>query len=286
MNRIIIPICLLFLNILSHAQDKIVLNVTYTFAYVRDLENKGDPYTADMVLSLGKHNSRYCSEKLFNERDATAQREKARQRQQQDPPRGPQVTVSGGPLLIVNDHGAIINEEITKDLPGQKLIVNAVLGFKNYTVETAMPKINWEIKSEKKTIGGYSCQLAVGAYGNRTYNAWFAPDLPFQNGPWKLSGLPGLILEAKDTANEVSFTFKELSRTTDPEETTRSFLNNERSIPVRLNAYNRAKAEFEVDPEAVMTALAPNAKLMVKNIDDPQSKTVKKIKRYNPIEIN
>lgn len=35
---------------------------------------------------------------------------------------------------------------------------------------------------------------------------WYTLDLPYNDGPWKLSGLPGLIMKADDTKGDYSFT--------------------------------------------------------------------------------
>lgn len=282
----IVSIMLLLFAGVCVAQEPVTLNVTYEFVYVRDLERKNTPYTSNMILSLGRQTSRYCSEKLFRENDKAAQGQKKRQQEVQNMPSGSLVTVSGGPLLIVNRHGAIINEEIVKNVPAQKMTMNAVLGTKSYEIETALPKIDWAIQADKKTIGNYACQKAAGTYAGRTYEVWFAPDLPFQDGPWKLSGLPGLILEARDTKNEVAFVFKTMGRNTDPEETTKSFLSRGYSIKTNLKSYNRARAAFETDPEAVMSAMAPNARLAVMNIDDPDMQHAIKVKKYNPLELD
>ncbi len=40
----------------------------------------------------------------------------------------------------------------------------------------------------------------------RDWTVWFTPDIPIQEGPWKLCGLPGLILEAAESTGQHSFT--------------------------------------------------------------------------------
>jgi GLPGLI family protein len=70
--------------------------------------------------------------------------------------------------------------------------------LKNYLIEEELPSINWTVMQETKDIGGLSCQKATAAFRGRNYTAWFSAQLPYSNGPWKLGGLPGLIVEAAD----------------------------------------------------------------------------------------
>lgn len=64
----------------------------------------------------------------------------------------------------------------------------------------------WHIMPDTQTILGYESQKATAKYFGREYIAWFAKDIPHSSGPWKLMGLPGLILKAYDTKREYSFT--------------------------------------------------------------------------------
>ena len=47
--------------------------------------------------------------------------------------------------------------------------------------------------------------MARCTFKGRTWTAWFAADIPLDNGPWKLCGLPGLILRAYDAKQQYIF---------------------------------------------------------------------------------
>lgn len=71
-------------------------------------------------------------------------------------------------------------------------------------------KIKWDLKDEFKTISNYKCQKAVGNFRGRTYEAWFTSEIPLSFGPWKLAGLPGLILEVYDLKHEIYYTAEKI----------------------------------------------------------------------------
>ncbi|UAB85778.1 GLPGLI family protein [Zunongwangia sp. SCSIO 43204] len=68
-------------------------------------------------------------------------------------------------------------------------------------------KIQWEIQTEAKEIAGYQVQKATTSFAGRDYIAWFTPEIPLSDGPYKFAGLPGLIVEIRDTEDEYNFEF-------------------------------------------------------------------------------
>lgn len=74
----------------------------------------------------------------------------------------------------------------------------------------------WEISDSTRTVLGYECIKAVCDYHGRKWEAWFAPEIPVSNGPWKLNGLPGLILSATTDGGEYSFIATGLEQTSKP----------------------------------------------------------------------
>ncbi|MCX2452538.1 GLPGLI family protein [Pedobacter sp. PLR] len=72
--------------------------------------------------------------------------------------------------------------------------------------EDPFPKLNWELVEGTDTVATYACQKALLKFRGRNYTAWFSPDIPVNEGPWKFSGLPGLILKIEDADQLFSFT--------------------------------------------------------------------------------
>lgn len=64
----------------------------------------------------------------------------------------------------------------------------------------------WSFTADTLTVLGYVCQKATTFFRGRNYEAWFALEIPIKDGPWKLYGLPGLILKA--TTDDNSFVFE------------------------------------------------------------------------------
>jgi GLPGLI family protein len=62
----------------------------------------------------------------------------------------------------------------------------------------SIPPQNWDILEDTLTVLGHLCQKAITDFRGRSYTAWFTMELPVNEGPWKLYGLPGLILKAED----------------------------------------------------------------------------------------
>ncbi|MBR9914941.1 MAG: GLPGLI family protein [Algicola sp.] len=78
-------------------------------------------------------------------------------------------------------------------------------------VAEKLPKINWELMNETKLFGKITARKANGTYRGREYTAWYTMDIPLPFGPWKLHGLPGLILEAYDQDKEIYIYFKSIT---------------------------------------------------------------------------
>lgn len=65
--------------------------------------------------------------------------------------------------------------------------------------------IDWVVTDSVKNIDGWNCRLAKGIFKGRQYYAWYTEEIPVRQGPWKLHGLPGAILHAKDSDNKIFF---------------------------------------------------------------------------------
>lgn len=103
--------------------------------------------------------------------------------------------------------------EIQKDFNNNSLVsYEAIYGEKEfYLVEESIPVMNWQVLGEKKEFLGFEVQKAKTSFRGREYTAWFCPKIQISDGPWKFSGLPGLILEISSDDGFMKFSAYEIA---------------------------------------------------------------------------
>lgn len=83
----------------------------------------------------------------------------------------------------------------------------------NYVYEEPILTDLWQVGEQTKDINGYQCQVAYLNFSGRHWVAWFALEVPISEGPYKFSGLPGLIISIQDSTESWKFELVELSKT-------------------------------------------------------------------------
>lgn len=181
----------------SQAPDTLRAKVNYRFSHVVDTTKRDQPNQEQMVLLLGQNSSVYLSMDKVRE-DEERKRDMAAQIKNADPAHM-SINVKSSNKKLNGTQVYLFNKE-------RKMIIQQRM-VNNYLIEEAMPVLKWKITEDTLNIAGLNCQKATTHFKGRDYIAWFCQDLPFQSGPWKLNGLPGLIVEAYDTRKEVKFEF-------------------------------------------------------------------------------
>lgn len=57
--------------------------------------------------------------------------------------------------------------------------------------------IVWTLSDDTLTISGYFCQQATAKFRGVEWRVWYTEEIPSSAGPWRLRGLPGLIVKAE-----------------------------------------------------------------------------------------
>lgn len=234
----------------GHAQesDVALAHIKYEFVHIDDTNFRDNPRREDMMLYIGEHTTLYNSFTLA----ATLENMKKDMAGKQQ----------AGSRFFVNSPN--MSNEALYLFPQESsaFIVNK-LGTSTYIIPQEYPRIDWQIGEKAKEIGGYQCQQAIGTFGGRTYTAWFTTELPFPYGPWKLHGLPGLILEAEDAKQEVIFRYAGFDKEADG---TIALELPKDAVTTTAMEFAKAKTAFDKNPTA-------NA---LRNIDVPPGANVQR----------
>ena len=95
---------------------------------------------------------------------------------------------------------------VYKNYPTGQMTITDRISLQDYCYVDSLHTQTWTMGDSTREVLGYTCQQATADFRGRRWTAWFAMDIPVSDGPWKLGGLPGLILEAYDEGQQHVFT--------------------------------------------------------------------------------
>ncbi len=99
------------------------------------------------------------------------------------------------------------------DREAEEMTVIDYLAPHKYVMLDEYKGIKWKITDDTITIKNYLCRRAEVKYRGREWTAWFTEEIPTSAGPWKLGGLPGLILKATDSHGIFTFDINGIENT-------------------------------------------------------------------------
>ena len=249
MKNILLKILFLLTCSVVNAQEKILdealISISYRYEYVSNLLSP-QPKQAVMTLLIGKQWSLFYNKHnddfYFNRTDTDSRKYS---------------------VLTIDENGNMKRTH-PADYSGtigpteytyldrfkmEEIFVGRVLfrGFYTYSEKYSFPK--WSVNQEEKTIMGYHCQKATTNYLGRKWIAWFTQDIPVMDGPYKFSGLPGLIVKIEDSKGDYIFDLKETKKIAELPDFQLRFGN---TVVLKRKDYEKQMEKFRKDPSSFM----------------------------------
>lgn len=165
--------------------------ITYSLKYQKDSLNPNFIQQDDMLLFLGHNVSKFLSSNLYSY--DTIMRQISSMTEFQE--------------FLLDPHRPFprIGYRIYKNYPKGKLTYIEHIPSSTFKYEESIKLFNWQLSGDTVTISGYKAQKATCDFGGRSWIAWFSPEIPYSDGPYKFNGLPGLIVKVSDTRNHYVF---------------------------------------------------------------------------------
>jgi GLPGLI family protein len=130
----------------------------------------------------------------------------------------PKPQVGAMKTMVMSFGGSNSTDVYYKNIQENRFSNQTEIMGKRFLVKDKLPAFAWELSSETKNIGTYTCYKATFSKEVENKNitfkngksveeikketiittAWYTPQIPVGNGPGNYQGLPGLILEIND----------------------------------------------------------------------------------------
>ncbi|WP_312991873.1 GLPGLI family protein [Chryseobacterium flavum] len=259
---------ILFCMLLGSAVSAQVNRFFYEYRFIPDSNNKTEVKTEMMLLDIDKNGSNYYShDKFVADSIGKADLEK-------------QLKAGGGSISVNRrEKPGQVSYKVTKEYPDFKTYLFRNISVDKYKIKEDK-KPDWNILPDKQKIGEYNAQKATTSFGGREWTAWFTTEIPFQDGPYKFYGLPGLIVKIEDATGSHSMVLagNKTVKATEAEKETQLPENVKilglfgKEIEVTKEQFKKAWKAYVNDPTKNMR------ELMMKNGGDTNSKVAFKVK--------
>ena len=143
---------------------------------------------------------------------------------------------------------------ISKNIPDQKVYYYERASGKQIYYQEDRP-LQWEVTNVVEKQNGYSAQKAVTEFGGRVWTAWFTKEIPLSDGPYKFSGLPGLIVKLEDDKGDYKFDLVK-----------KIIVKNAFEEPILSDARQSTRVSFHSDKAALDLEFGKNRKTLAGNI--------------------
>lgn len=154
--------------------DTISIRIQYSSLYKNTNEQK-EAFDDINLLDIGKHSSRFYSQRF---EQFLLMRDSVR-------------NASSDPMIYLQFMGDMYGSkkgreyEVFKHIPKKGVLTytDALHNDFFFCYEETIPSFAWELAEGDTLILGYPCHKAVCKFRGRSWTAWYALDLPFDNGP-------------------------------------------------------------------------------------------------------
>lgn len=224
---------LLFLSALNLclAQNQ---RFTYEYKFVSDSTNRAEVKSEIMNLDTTPKGSKFYS--------YTSYRSDSLMRVDLEK----QLKATGSINIKIDQRKGNVRYTVAKNYTTGSIDFRTRMGMDAFLV-TEDRKIKWKILPDKEKIGNWDTQKAITDFGGRKWTAWFCSDIPIQDGPYKFSGLPGLVIKIEDNSKSHAYNLMEIKNLRNLEPEIYAF-EITKEIPLKPNEYKKLLLENRRDP--------------------------------------
>ena len=110
-------------------------------------------------------------------------------------------------VIMAEHHEAVMHmPTVWTDYPLGKTTVRDWIFPHEFEGSEPTPDIAWTLTDDTLTVSSYLCQQATATHRGVEWRVWYTEEIPSSAGPWRLRGLPGMIVQAENEAHTFCLT--------------------------------------------------------------------------------